>query len=189
MVCSCVSCVSCDVPFRHTCARSEEIRGREKAPLAMKPEGQFPVLNGARGIRTPKPFRALAFEASAIPFCQRSSKTDAPPPPKGDGKRSDSCLLSISRSSRARKPAWNLKSSIGAPGFEPGTSASRTQRSTGLSHAPKKKRRPLPGAEEADGVGFEPTRQGCCPHALQACALNHSATRPNVTSPGAPRRG
>ena len=26
--------------------------------------------------------------------------------------------------------------SIGAPGFEPGTSASRTQRSTGLSHAP-----------------------------------------------------
>jgi hypothetical protein len=29
-------------------------------------------LHGARGIRTPKPFRALAFEASAIPFCQRS---------------------------------------------------------------------------------------------------------------------
>ena len=28
-------------------------------------------------------------------------------------------------------------SSIGAPGFEPGTSATRTQRSTGLSHAPK----------------------------------------------------
>jgi hypothetical protein len=28
-------------------------------------------------------------------------------------------------------------SSVGAPGFEPGTSASRTQRSTGLSHAPK----------------------------------------------------
>ena len=25
---------------------------------------------------------------------------------------------------------------IGAPGFEPGTSATRTQRSTGLSHAP-----------------------------------------------------
>ena len=25
---------------------------------------------------------------------------------------------------------------VGAPGFEPGTSASRTQRSTGLSHAP-----------------------------------------------------
>jgi hypothetical protein len=33
--------------------------------------------NGARGIRTPKPFRALAFEASAIPFCQRS-KTVSP---------------------------------------------------------------------------------------------------------------
>jgi hypothetical protein len=37
-----------------------------------------------------------------------------------------------------------------------------------------------PGTSTADGVGFEPTRQGHCPHALQACALNRSATRPNV---------
>ncbi len=43
--------------------------------------------------------------------------------------------------------------SIGAPGFEPGTSATRTQRSTGLSHAPRLR---VPPA--ADGVGFEPTR-------------------------------
>ncbi len=37
----------------------------------------------------------------------------------------------------ARRPAladWPFE--VGAPGFEPGTSASRTQRSTGLSHAP-----------------------------------------------------
>jgi hypothetical protein len=33
-------------------------------------------------------------------------------------------------------------SQVGAPGFEPGTSASRTQRSTGLSHAPNKKTAP-----------------------------------------------
>ncbi len=32
-----------------------------------------------------------------------------------------------------------------------------------------------------DGVGFEPTRQGCCPHALQACALVRSATRPEAS--------
>ncbi len=166
-------------------------QGRERAlrQRATWPRSSASVSNGARGIRTPKPLRALAFEASAIPFCQRSSKTDAPPPPGGDGGRSEWCCLSIHRSSRAREPAWNFKSSIGAPGFEPGTSASRTQRSTGLSHALKKKRRPLPGADQADGVGFEPTRQGCCPRALQARALNHSATRPNVTSPGAPRRG
>jgi hypothetical protein len=40
----------------------------EKSPPGQEPGGRY----GARGIRTPKPFRALAFEASAIPFCQRS---------------------------------------------------------------------------------------------------------------------
>ena len=41
----------------------------------------------------------------------------------------------------------------------------------------------LPRGETAltDGVGFEPTRQGCCPHALQACALVRSATRPEAS--------
>ena len=37
------------------------------------------------------------------------------------------------------------------------------------------------GAVGTDGVGFEPTRQGCCPHALQACALVLSATRPKAS--------
>ena len=134
-----------------------------------------------------------------------------------------------SRSSEIRSHKQpGLQLPIGAPGFEPGTSASRTQRSTGLSHAPSKKRRGAsglastltnprhrpalllrtgwdgprfarssrhrpsggasartnptgpPSSSTTDGVGFEPTRQGHCPHALQACALNHSATRPNV---------
>ena len=40
--------------------------------------------------------------------------------------------------------------------------------------------RKLPNPLSTDGVGFEPTRQFCCPHALQACALNHSATHPKV---------
>ncbi len=105
---------------------------------------------------------------------------------------------------------------IGAPGFEPGTSASRTQRSTGLSHAPRKKRRPslapekmtgrgaprfarsfrsasglnrperiprhLPGLPERTGWDSNPRGSIRCPHALQACALNHSATRPAALS-------
>ncbi len=45
----------------------------EKAPRVTGPGGP----HGARGIRTPKPFRALAFEASAIPFCQRSKQRRA----------------------------------------------------------------------------------------------------------------
>ncbi len=49
------------------------LSGHEKAPQASDLEGE----DGARGIRTPKPFRALAFEASAIPFCQRSKQQDA----------------------------------------------------------------------------------------------------------------
>ena len=45
----------------------------EKAPQVRDLEGG----SGARGTRTPKPFRALAFEASALPFCQRSSDRES----------------------------------------------------------------------------------------------------------------
>ena len=68
----------------------------------------------------------------------------------------------------------DLQPPIGAPGFEPGTSATRTQRSTGLSHAPyhdttttngvglnsSGSRRARPRRSRptfTDGVGFEPT--------------------------------
>ena len=54
---------------------------------------------------------------------------------------------------------------IGAPGFEPGTSASRTQRSTGLSHAPyDRATRAGTDKPRTDGVGFEPTR--ACTHTI-----------------------
>ena len=43
-----------------------------------------------------------------------------------------------------------------------------------------------PVTRQADGVGFEPTRRFRRPHALQACAFNRSATRPNKS--GAERR-
>ena len=55
----------------------------------------------------------------------------------------------------ARPAKVTRRARIGAPGFEPGTSASRTQRSTGLSHAPRVMRSPAPGAgaAPADAVG------------------------------------
>ncbi len=45
------------------------------------------------------------------------------------------CSLTRARKSGRRGVGCFIK--VGAPGFEPGTSASRTQRSTELSHAPK----------------------------------------------------
>ncbi len=48
-------------------------------------------------------------------------------------------------------------------------------------------RLPSTAAPEADGVGFEPTRRFRRPHALQACAFNRSATRPNNSALGSGR--
>ena len=45
------------------------------------------------------------------------------------------CSLREPTNPGVRAVVYSIK--VGAPGFEPGTSASRTQRSTGLSHAPK----------------------------------------------------
>ena len=47
---------------------------------------------------------------------------------------------------------------IGAPGFEPGTSASRTQRSTGLSHAPVLRTTHFNWWANEDGVGWTSLR-------------------------------
>src|SRR5690606_15082729 len=57
---------------------------------------------------------------------------------RGAWRAGDAC----ERPEPATSPAYLLLAaftaqSIGAPGFEPGTSATRTQRSTGLSHAPR----------------------------------------------------
>ncbi len=101
------------------------------------------------------------------------------------------------------------RNTVGAPGFEPGTSASRTQRSTELSHAPKSTiNRPKPRSygkrgpsySQAEGGGIEleripqrprwpsctpsgrggiRTHVGINPHDFQSCALSRSATRPN----------
>ena len=163
-------------------------------PAHLNREGLV-IRNGARGTRTPKPFRALAFEASALPFCQRSKQPEADhrvgrepdllrrlpavlaagcascdrprsPVPRGLWTcwvnrgariqlRSPSAILAgLARQRtdlehRSRRSARTSGSHpranhhrtyglpIGAPGFEPGTSATRTQRSTGLSHAPE----------------------------------------------------
>ena len=60
---------------------------------------------------------------------------------------------------------------IGVPGFEPGTSATRTQRSTGLSHTPDY-------SGNCIRTGWDSNPRGLCPHDFQSCALSHSATRP-----------
>ena len=77
--------------------------------------------NGAGGIRTPKSSRTHAFEACAIAILPplQTTKPGLPSTCRGNPGEGHGCHLPI-----------------GAPGFEPGTSASRTQRSTGLSHAP-----------------------------------------------------
>src|SRR4028119_2295453 len=65
-----------------------------------------------------------------------------------------------------QKPAWGAGScAIGAPGFEPGTSPTRTVRATRLRHAPKTaegtRRRPRAGPRT--GVGARPTARGALP--------------------------
>ena len=143
--------------------------------------------DGGGGTRTPKGFRPPHFECGALPIRLR---------------------LRTNRVYRLRGAATFFnRSSIGAPGFEPGTSATRTQRSTGLSHAPKAGGRPCDGREvtlaasrgreaparlnpgfegrpvrgrapPANGRGGIRTHVGVSPHDFQSCALSHSATRP-----------
>ena len=143
--------------------------------------------DGGGGTRTPKGFRPPHFECGALPIRLR---------------------LRTNRVYRLRGAATFFnRSSIGAPGFEPGTSATRTQRSTGLSHAPKAGGRPCDGrkvtlaasrgreaparlnpgfegrpvrgrAPPANGRGGIRTHVGVSPHDFQSCALSHSATRP-----------
>jgi hypothetical protein len=76
------------------------------------------------------------------------------------------------------RPSRLTKPTIGAPGFEPGTSATRTQRSTGLSHAPRTQPHP-PRVCAPERTGWDSNPRGClAPHDFQSCALSRSATRP-----------
>ena len=63
---------------------------------------------------------------------------------------------SAAKKSCATRPSG--VSLIGAPGFEPGTSATRTQRSTGLSHAPDPTRVNQRTGWDSNPRGREPTR-------------------------------
>ena len=138
-------------------------------------------LSGEGGIRTPKPVRAPVFETGALPFCHLS-KCRTPLPcwvarPVKVFREGDSCQTFLGNS-RGRLPASTLRTDcrVGSKRV-----MARTHEAAHLQ-----------GCLQTDGVGFEPTRQGCCPHALQACALVHSATRPKKASgcwPGGLRRG
>ena len=88
--------------------------------------------------------------------------------------------------------APSVVNQVGAPGFEPGTSASRTQRSTGLSHAPNSTltgqtrfcgnawARTCVKRTVSSGWGGIRTHEGINPHDFQSCALSRSATHPVV---------
>ena len=92
--------------------------------------------------------------------------------------RSDATLSTRQRANyRGPSPAPGCKNgrpflidhSVGAPGFEPGTSASRTQRSTGLSHAPKL---PVHPSGQPDSNRRPQPWQGCALPA-ELCPRSH----------------
>src|SRR5690606_8807356 len=106
-----------------------------------------------------------------------SAEAEGLEPPSGFPRRISSAVpyqlglrlqvrTGASRPRAADGHAGRLNSSprVGAPGFEPGTSASRTQRSTKLSHAPQRPRARARSTTHTDGVGFEPTR--ACTHTI-----------------------
>jgi hypothetical protein len=128
--------------------------GDEEA--ASEPEGPEAASHqgGGAGIRTLKPVRAPHFECGALPFCHPSGVSVC-------------CYESPT-----------------TPGPVQPRSARYGRSQRGTSNFPTSPNPRLPGStfplqHRADGVGFEPTRRLRRPHALQACALNHSATRPN----------
>ena len=104
----------------------------------------MPARDGGGGTRTPKGFRPPHFECGALPIRLR---------------------LRTNRVDRLWEGKAKLQPfSIGAPGFEPGTSATRTQRSTGLSHAPKVGLPPADG--DARQLAASPAiQQGAAPWA------------------------
>ncbi len=129
---------------------------QQKAPQASDLEG----INGARGIRTPKPFRALAFEASAIPFCQRSKQPGAG---RADGRETHAHRRQIG-GARAGPPT------VSTGPEAPYDTASRPLTNRGARirtgdlcdpNAALYRTEPRPGTyriKTTDGVGFEPTR-------------------------------
>lgn len=64
----------------------------------------------------------------------RRAEAEGLEPPKACARRISSAVPY--QLDYASSVVIEAKPTIGAPGFEPGTSATRTQRSTGLSHAP-----------------------------------------------------
>ena len=121
----------------------------------------MPARDGGGGTRTPKGFRPPHFECGALPIRLR---------------------LRTNRVDRLWEGKAKLQPfSIGAPGFEPGTSATRTQRSTGLSHAPKVGLPPADG--DARQLAASPAiQQGAAPWARHRARWD-SQPRPAPSRP------
>ena len=131
--------------------------GNQKPPGLSTP-GVFFVSTEREGFEPPSPFgrslsRRVQYHSASAPESADSDSVGL-----RMSERKDRCQKNWSLGSNLRfKPGENLRGRmrgrpIGAPGFEPGTSASRTQRSTGLSHAPNKKSA-HPAAQEKSGRG------------------------------------
>jgi hypothetical protein len=129
--------------------------GRLHLPGKPVPHGFLAYQNrGARIHAASRPWPRRTTSRAPIPSCASAELlrsivsavtslplTRQPLPRLGSNLRFSSGGVTISGRFRGNH-------SIGAPGFEPGTSATRTQRSTGLSHAP------VTDGLATDGVGF-----------------------------------
>ena len=117
------------------------------------------------------------------------------------GRSSQTCYIQpmsefhdYSRASSSRPPAkqgppkWPLKCMfvVGLAGFEPTTSASRTQRSTKLSHSPYLQISDRPGAERLVNVPHGAAGSECVPAAAAAAAAPPSPRRRPAAAPTAP---
>ena len=131
---------------RHSRSRTSLLRiasgGRlRESPLGSAAGGPH---DGGRGWHRPMA------PAEASGDLSRSPRTLAPAPASHEGKAVESCFEAVRRGPpRSGKPLWapgnrsgpwGRSVRVGARGFEPPTSASRRQRSTKLSHAPRTRR-------------------------------------------------
>lgn len=137
--------------------RSSEFDGRRPRPQKKRPKRRVPF--GAFPGHRKHVTEGEGFEPSCA--CARTAFEAGPI----DHLRHPSSL-----------PCPTGGTSIGVPGFEPGTSPTRTERSTGLSHTPSPAI--LPAGNQSSGRGGIRTHAGFRPHDFQSCALSRSATRP-----------
>ena len=154
-------------------------RNNAKSPPGHSAWGAF---SGARGTRTPKPFRALAFEASALPFCQRSKQRTRTLRPGGRRIRADATSGARIGHGLTGRVGLMRRDSIAALHGDKQNRGARIR--TGDLCDPNAalyRTEPHPGLLgylQKNGRGGIRTHADFRLHDFQSCALSHSATRP-----------